>query len=103
MAHAGCTSCTVDVSTQALLQVLTSAAAGCRGFTVAPAGSTLLAAAPAAPVAPALPFSFGLPPVPLQKPVSALLGYPEQTHHGALSWSDDSMYASHIMLKRMPS
>ncbi len=63
--------CIVNVWAQALLQVLTSDAAGCRGFTVAPAGSTLLAAAPAAP------FSFGLPPVPLQKPISALLGYLE--------------------------
>ena len=68
--------CIVNVSTQALLQVLTSDAAGCRGFTVAPAGSTLLAAAPAAP------FSFGLPPVLLQKPVSTLLDYLRHHHHG---------------------
>ena len=74
-----------DPSAQALPQVLTSDAAGCRGFTVAPAGSTLLAAAP---------FSFGLPPVPLRKPVNSLLGDLVDIRR-ALSWTDDTLYASH--------
>ena len=59
---------------------------------MAPAGSTLLAAAP---------FSFGLPPVPLRMPVSALLGYMKSPYHRTLSWSDDTLYASHTVPRRM--
>ena len=89
--------CMIDAWAQAVLQVLTSDAAGCRGFTagcrgftVAPAGSALLAAAP---------FSFVLPPVPLQKPVTALPGYAEHPHHSAKEY-EDSLYASHTALKQ---